>query len=184
MINLFFDLFLTEFDKNIVIGFDRKMISFFRLTFWFLINLQSDLFGTFWLNLIGINWNLPIEFNQSLQLGSIPKLSFLTLIHSIKLSITFRKNIDLLNLNSPLESNNQTYEISESGRHYVNLTLAMKSTMYGNNPIIPFFDSQALISFPVVPFCRLGIFYKSQPSYEGFLTFKQIFSEFRHFISN
>lgn len=73
--------------------------------------------------------------------------------------------------------------MSESGRHYVKLTAALRSQTYGNNVIMPFLDSQPLITSPPVPLGGLGIFFKSQPGYGGFLAFKLISSKYMHFIS-
>ncbi|XP_053598670.1 uncharacterized protein LOC103570677 [Microplitis demolitor] len=95
-----------------------------------------------------------------------------------------RVNIDLYQLSTPLDINTQTYEMSQSGRHYVDLTISQFSDKYQNNAVMPFLDMQPVNVSPSVPLGGLGLFYKSQPDYGGFLAFKHISPKFIHFISN
>ncbi|XP_008546738.1 uncharacterized protein LOC103570689 [Microplitis demolitor] len=94
-----------------------------------------------------------------------------------------RISIDLMDLITPLEIKEQTYEMSESGSHYVGLTRSGWSDTYGSHATIPFLDMQPIDLSPAVPLGGLGLFYKSQPDYGGFLAFKHISPKFMHFIS-
>ncbi|XP_008546719.1 uncharacterized protein LOC103570675 [Microplitis demolitor] len=94
-----------------------------------------------------------------------------------------REKIDLFLLTTPLEMKNQTYEMSESGRHYIELTESKESYTYQSIAIVPFLDMQPVSLWRAAPLGGLGLFYKSQPGYAGFLAFKHISPKYVHFIS-
>ncbi|XP_014295346.2 uncharacterized protein LOC103570687 [Microplitis demolitor] len=94
-----------------------------------------------------------------------------------------RVNIDINQLTTPLDINKQTYELSQSGTHYVDLTTSKWSDEYTAYSTIPFLDMQPVGLSPAVPLGGMGLFYKSQPGYGGFLAFKHISPKFMHFIS-
>ncbi|XP_057340290.1 uncharacterized protein LOC130677523 [Microplitis mediator] len=93
-----------------------------------------------------------------------------------------RVSIDLFDLITPLEIKEQTYEMSESGSHHVDLTRSGWSDTYESHATIPFLDMQPIDLSPAVPLGGLGLFYKSQPGYAGFLAFKYISPKYMHFI--
>ncbi|XP_057339803.1 uncharacterized protein LOC130677172 [Microplitis mediator] len=94
-----------------------------------------------------------------------------------------RVNIDVHKFITPLEISKQTFEMSQSGSHYVSLAISKWSENYTGNAVIPFLDMQPVNVSPAVPLGGLGLFYKSQPGYGGFLAFKHISPKFMHFIS-
>ncbi|XP_057339802.1 uncharacterized protein LOC130677171 [Microplitis mediator] len=93
-----------------------------------------------------------------------------------------RVNIDLNQLPSPLEMNTQTYEMSQSGRHYVDIAISKWSNKYTGNAELPFLDMRPVTVSPPVPLGGLGLFYKSRPGYGGLLAFKHISPRYVHFI--
>ncbi|XP_057339801.1 uncharacterized protein LOC130677170 [Microplitis mediator] len=94
-----------------------------------------------------------------------------------------RVNINVYQLPAPQDLNIQTYEMSQSGYHYIDLITSKWSDKYTGNAVMPFLDMQPVNLSPPVPLGRLGLFYKSQPGYGGFLAFKHISPKFMHFIS-
>ncbi|XP_008546721.1 uncharacterized protein LOC103570676 [Microplitis demolitor] len=95
-----------------------------------------------------------------------------------------RVNIDVNQLITPLEINTQTYEMSQSGVHHINFAITKWSNKYTSNSVIPFLDMQSVNFVPALPLGGLGLFYKSQPGYGGFLAFKHISPKYMHFISD
>ncbi|XP_008546718.1 uncharacterized protein LOC103570674 [Microplitis demolitor] len=94
-----------------------------------------------------------------------------------------REKIDLFLLTTPLEIKNQTYEMSESGRHYIELTESRESYKYQSMAVVPFLDMQPVSLLHPAPLGGVGLFYKGQPGYAGFLAFKHISPKYVHFIS-
>ncbi|XP_057339799.1 uncharacterized protein LOC130677169 [Microplitis mediator] len=106
-----------------------------------------------------------------------------TSLHSPQNTENSREKIDLFLLTTPLEIKNQTYEMSQSGRHYIELTESRESYTYQSIAIVPFLDMQPVRLWRSAPLGGLGLFYKSQPGYAGFLAFKLISPKYMHFIS-
>ncbi|KAH0550516.1 hypothetical protein KQX54_019877 [Cotesia glomerata] len=87
-----------------------------------------------------------------------------------------RENIPLEDFHNSAELSWQNEELSQSGRNYVDLTVGIHSHKFKNIPVLPFFDSQNLISD--MPLGGLGLYYKGYPSFGGFLAFKLADSQF------
>ncbi|XP_057334295.1 uncharacterized protein LOC130673336 [Microplitis mediator] len=80
--------------------------------------------------------------------------------------------INIKDLANSAEVINQTTELSRSGRDYINLSVGLYSDEFNNLAVIPFFDSQNVVTEPPAPFGGVGFFYKGQPGFGGFLSFK------------
>nr|UEP64330.1 teratocyte uncharacterized IV [Cotesia flavipes] len=89
-----------------------------------------------------------------------------------------RHNFKLEDFKNPAESTLMNNELSRSGQNYVRLTGAVYSRLFNNFAVIPFIDSRAVVSSPPAPFGGLGIFYKGQPGYGGFIALKYILSKY------
>ncbi|XP_044587669.1 uncharacterized protein LOC123267191 [Cotesia glomerata] len=79
---------------------------------------------------------------------------------------------------NPTESSLKNNELSRSGQNYVRLTVGVYSRLFNNFAVIPFIDSRAVVSSPPAPFGGLGLLYKGQPGYGGFIAFKYILSKY------
>ncbi|XP_057339794.1 uncharacterized protein LOC130677166 [Microplitis mediator] len=106
-----------------------------------------------------------------------------TSLHSPQNTGILREKIDLFLLTTPLEIKNQTWEMSQSGRTYIELTESRESYKYQSIAIVPFLDMQPASLLHAAPLGGLGLFYKGQPGYAGFLAFKLISPKYVHFIS-
>ncbi|XP_044587671.1 uncharacterized protein LOC123267192 [Cotesia glomerata] len=89
-----------------------------------------------------------------------------------------RHNFKLDDFKNPAESSFSNNELSRSGQHYVRLTGGVYSRLFNNFAVIPFIDSRAVVSSPPAPFGGLGLLYKGQPGYGGFIAFKYILSKY------
>ncbi|CAD6241008.1 GSCOCG00009063001-RA-CDS [Cotesia congregata] len=89
-----------------------------------------------------------------------------------------RLKIDVQDFKNSAEIKSQTKELSSSQRNYIDLTVGLYSSNSSILPIIPFFDSQPVITNPPAPIGGVGLFYKSQLSYGGFIAFKYMSSKY------
>ncbi|XP_057340232.1 uncharacterized protein LOC130677479 [Microplitis mediator] len=93
-----------------------------------------------------------------------------------------RVNIDLNQLSAPQDITKQTYEMSQSGSHYVDIAISKWSDKYTGNAELPFLDMRPVTVSPVTPLGGIGLYYKSIPGYGGFIDFKHISPKYVHFI--
>lgn len=70
--------------------------------------------------------------------------------------------------------------LSHSGWNYVDLSVGLLSSQFNNLPVIPFFDSQIVAFNPPAPLGGLGLVYKGQPGYGGFIAFQIIASKYTY----
>ncbi|CAG5083189.1 Protein of unknown function [Cotesia congregata] len=89
-----------------------------------------------------------------------------------------RHNFKLEDFKNPAESSLKNNELSRSGQNYVRLTGGVYSRLFNNFAVIPFIDSRAVVSSPPAPLGGLGLFYKGQPGYGGFIALKYILSKY------
>ncbi|XP_057334298.1 uncharacterized protein LOC130673340 [Microplitis mediator] len=91
-----------------------------------------------------------------------------------------RIKIDITDFANSAEIKNQTTELSRSRRDYISLSVGLYSNEFNNLAIIPFFDSQDVVTEPPAPLGGVGLFYKSQLGFGGFLSLKYIASEYNY----
>lgn len=70
--------------------------------------------------------------------------------------------------------------MSRSRRDYISFSVGLYSNEFNNLAVIPFFDSQDVVTEPPAPLGGLGLFYKGQLGFGGFLSLKYITSEYNY----
>lgn len=79
------------------------------------------------------------------------------------------------------DAKTESVELSKPGISYVNLTVASYAENRTNIGVVPFFDSRGVVSNPPMALGGLGLLYKGNSGYGGFLALKYIISKYNIF---
>lgn len=87
------------------------------------------------------------------------------------------------NIRLPTEASGANYELSNPGKQYIKFEMSDWGSD-ASQTVLPFLDLTKVVTDPPAPLAGIGIFYKAQPKYAGYIALKAITTDYSSFMSD